>query len=405
MKGINVLSLFDGMSGGRIALDRMGIKVDNYYASEIDKYAIEVAKYNFPQTEHIGSVVDVNPNDLPHIDLLVGGSPCQGFSFAGKRLGSVTKCNIDVVSLEQYLELKKDGFEFEGQSYLFWEYMRILTALREKNPKIKFLLENVMMTEKWKSMFNEAIGCEPIMINSSLVSAQNRRRLYWTNIPVNTQPKDKGILLRDILDDTYPEKYEFNETRINRFEETAKENPTPSSNGINQLNSPKHSQQRLYGIDGKSPTLLSGASGGGQEPCKIKYKCGASRGRYINDDKSKTKQFMEIRTDEKTSTLTTVQKDNYIIENCDLSGQYEMDDFGMKGRDTEKKYTYRKLTPMECERLQTVPEGYTDVPYGKRRMSDTQRYNMLGNGWTIDVICHLLKNVDKDVVNVKNILF
>ncbi|RLC44938.1 MAG: hypothetical protein DRH57_08765, partial [Candidatus Cloacimonadota bacterium] len=325
--------------------------------------------------------------------------------FAGKRKGSTTKCNIDVVSLEQYMELKEQNFEFDGQSYLFWEYMRVLTALREINPDVKFLLENVIMTKKWQGMFDDAIGITPIMINSSLVSAQNRKRLYWTNISVDNQPTDKGILLRDILEVSDVSAYEFNEARIDRFEETIKDNPSASTNGICQLNNPKHSQQRIYGIDGKSPTLMAGNLGGGKEPCKIKYKCGASRGRQTTEGSKVYTQYMEIRSDEKTSTLTTVQKDNYVISDCDLSGQFNMEDFGMETND--KKYTYRKLTPTECERLQTVQDGYTLVPFGKRQMSDTQRYKMLGNGWTIDVICHLLKNVNQSIVPVKdlNILF
>ncbi len=319
---MKVLSLFDGLSGGRIALDRLGFDVEEYYASEIDKHAIKVAQHNYPNTIHIGSVVDVDTEELPFIDLLVGGSPCQGFSFSGTVKGSSTKCNIDVVSLEQYLELKEQKFEFNGQSYLFWEYMRVLTALRKKNPNIKFLLENVIMTQKWQCMFDEAIGTPPIMINSRLVSAQNRRRLYWTNIQVDGQPTDKGIALKDILEN---------------------------------------------------------------KPTKVK--CGASRGRYTDKEKTTTIQMMELRTDDKTNTLTTVQKDNYIIANCDLTGQYSMKNFGMGT--TDKKFSYRKLSPIECERLQTVPDDYTSV------VSDTQRCKMLGNGWTIDVICHLLKNVNK----------
>lgn len=203
---MTVISLFDGMSCGRIALDRLGIKVDTYYASEIDKYAMQVAKKNYPDTIHIGDVTKVSFSRRRLIDadgnkhrirgdiLLIGGSPCQGFSFAGKMKGASTKCNIEITTLEQYLKLKRDGFEFDGQSYLFWEYVR----LREEiNPKY-FLLENVVMAKKWWSMFDNAMGVGAIKINSSLVSAQNRNRLYWTNIPNVTQPKDKGIYLKDI---------------------------------------------------------------------------------------------------------------------------------------------------------------------------------------------------------------
>ena len=147
--GLNVLSLFDGMSCGQIALQRVGIKVENYFASEIDKYAIQVAKHNFPNTKHIGSVVDVKGNDLPKIDLLIGGSPCQGFSFAGK------------------------GLNFEDpRSKLFFEFVRLL---RETKPKY-FLLENVVMKQEYQDVISEHLGVRPILINSSLVSSKNRKR-------------------------------------------------------------------------------------------------------------------------------------------------------------------------------------------------------------------------------------
>ncbi len=216
---MNVLSLFDGMSCGQQALERTGIKIDNYYASEIDKHAISITQKNYPNTVQLGSVVNVDVHTLDKIDLLIGGSPCQSFSFAGKRKGMSTKDEIEILSLEQYLQLKNQNFEFEGQSYLFWEYMRILNDLRNLNPDIKFLLENVMMGEKWEKVLSKAIGVNPIEINSSLVSAQNRRRLYWTNIgmrpaglfgdleSVIIQPKDKGILLKDILESEVDEKY------------------------------------------------------------------------------------------------------------------------------------------------------------------------------------------------------
>ena len=150
---MNVLSLFDGMSCGQIALNRLGIKIDNYFASEIDKYAIEVTKANYPGTQHIGSVVNVDGYSLPKIDLLIGGSPCQSFSFAGKRKGMSTKDEQEILTLEHYLQLKAENYEFEGQSYLFWEYMRLLNEVKPKY----FLLENVVMAEKWEKILSKII--------------------------------------------------------------------------------------------------------------------------------------------------------------------------------------------------------------------------------------------------------
>ncbi len=332
---MNVLSLFDGLSGGRIALDRMGVKVDKYFASEIDPYAIAVAAHNWPETQHIGSVVDVNPDDLPKIDLLVGGSPCQGFSFAGRRMGSATKEGLDVLTLEHYLRLKKEGFEFDGQSYLFWEYMRILHALREKNPDIKFMLENVVMTKKWEQMFNDAVGVQPIRINSNLVSAQVRKRLYWTNIRVDGQPADKGILLKDILEPTVPQNHYISESKYAFIER----------NGVNiKLNKQKS-------------TCLSAS-------------------------------FWKQGKQECINLISDREHDLEKIE------------------DLSHTDVYRKFTPLECERLQTVPDNYTHTPYGKRMMSDSQRYKMIGNGWTIDVICHLLKNYKEPIaIEPESILF
>jgi len=212
---MNVLSLFDGMSCGQLALNRIGLKYDNYFASEIDKYAISVTMANFPNTIQLGSVVDLDTSKLPKIDLLIGGSPCQSFSFAGRRKGMTTKDSVEILTLEHYLQLKSEKYEFEGQSYLFWEYMRIL---KEVKPKY-FLLENVKMAEKWSKILSNAIGVKPILINSSLVSAQNRERLYWTNIglepkglfddmeSVIEQPKDKQLILKDILQDNPNAKY------------------------------------------------------------------------------------------------------------------------------------------------------------------------------------------------------
>lgn len=157
-KEFNVLSLFDGCSGGQQALERLGIKPTKYYASEIDKYAIQVTMANYPNTIQLGSVINVDVSKLDKIDFLCGGSPCQSFSFAGKRKGMSTKDSIEILTLEYYLELKSQNFEFEGQSYLFWEYMRILTDIRKYNPDVKFLLENVMMGEKWQSVLTKALS-------------------------------------------------------------------------------------------------------------------------------------------------------------------------------------------------------------------------------------------------------
>lgn len=209
---MRVLSLFDGMSCGQIALRQLGIKVDTYYASEVDKFAIAQTMLNFPDTIQLGDVRNIDARTLGHIDLLMGGSPCQSFSFAGKRAGMSTKQNEEIYTLERYLELKQAGFEFEGQSYLFWEYVRILQELRESNPDVYFLLENVEMGKKWEKVLSEAIGLQGVHINSALVSAQIRKRIYWTNIRTARtllgdcytdipQPEDRGILLRDILED------------------------------------------------------------------------------------------------------------------------------------------------------------------------------------------------------------
>ena len=301
---MRVLSLFDGMSCGQIALNRCGIEYESYFASEIEEAAIKVTMSNYPNTIQLGDVRNINTNNISNIDLLIGGSPCQSFSFAGKQKGMSTKDNVEILTLEHYLELKEQGFEFEGQSYLFWEYMRILTEIKPKY----FLLENVKMSNKWKTILTNAIGVEPILINSSLVSAQNRERLYWTNIPNVTQPEDRGILLSDVLEETVSSAYNIKDERVQTLMKFVKED---------------------YQTINKTPTLTT----------ELAHSTG--------------KNF-----------YPKVLKELY----CILGH-------------------YRRLTPLECERLQTVPDNYSNC------VTDTHRYRMLGNGWTVNVISHIFSHI------------
>lgn len=346
---MNVLSLFDGMSCGQIALTNLGCFPDKYYASEVDKFAIRQTRHVFPDTIHIGDVTQVDVSKLDKIDLIIGGSPCQSFSFAGKRAGMATTENVEITDLDQYLDLKIMGFEFTGQSYLFWEYMRILTEVRKYNPDVKFLLENVVMSKKWEAVLTNAIGVDPVKINSNLLSAQNRKRLYWTNIAEITQPEDGGIFIRDILEDDVDEKYYVSDKAldgmINRMRVNAEKG---NSFGA-----------RIVSPDGKANTLCVYHASLDHNLIIV-----ASRGRVCED--GVTRQHLEPRTDGKSNCLATVRKDNLLISN---------------------RGTLRRLTPTECARLQTVPGWY------EWAVSDTQIYRMCGNGWTVRVIEHILENL------------
>ncbi len=245
--GLNVLSLFDGMSCGQIALNKLGIEYDNYFASEIDKYAIQVTQKNYPNTKQLGSVTELDGTKLPKIDLLIGGSPCQSFSLAGTKKGMITTENIEVLTLEHYLQLKDDAYSFNGQSYLFWEYVRLL---KETKPKY-FLLENVMMSPKWKQVITNTLNVEPHEINSSKFSIQSRNRLYWTNIPFDINIEDKNILFK------------------NEYSKEYSENLILKGRGLNKIKRPR---SRICSIDDeKLPTLLKAQESKATDSIIIKH--------------------------------------------------------------------------------------------------------------------------------------
>ncbi|MPM00578.1 Modification methylase HpaII [bioreactor metagenome] len=277
---MKILSLFDGISCGRVALERAGIPVEKYYASEIDKYAIRVAQKNYPDTIQVGDVTQIDGSKFRDIDILIGGSPCQGFSFAGKQL----------------------NFE-DPRSKLFFEYVRILNEIKPKY----FLLENVCMKKECEDVISQALGVFPMMINSSLVSAQNRKRLYWTNISKVTRPKDRGIVWGDV-----------------------REHGVPSG--------------AFYYTD------------------KAKN--------WIHRHEERTGKKLKIFDDgDKMQMLEASMHKKYSSQRF----------FGIN--DT---YGIRYITPLECERCQTLPDEYTSC------VSNTQRYIQLGNGWTVDVVAHIL---------------
>ena len=372
---MNVLSLFDGCSSGQLALERANIPVDNYFASEIDKYAITVTQANFPDTFQWGDVTKIKVPTKGSIDLLMGGSPCTGFSFAGKQL------NFD-----------------DPQSKLFFHFVEILSLVKPKY----VLLENVRMKKEYQDTISYHMGFEPQALNSKWLSGQNRYRLYWwgklqsdgtyKQIPI---PKmvDKKITMQDILEDGYATNEMTSQdgkshcltaryngavwwNSIERKQRTMvlKDNPTMSKDGLIRVGTADlkghDSIKRVYAQEGKAPTLTT-MQGGHREP---KVAIGRIVNRRLDEHGTRkddqldlpfTRQ-LEVRDDGKSNCLTTVQKDNVVVS----------------------KDMWRKLTPLECERLQTLPDNYTN------HVSNSQRYKMIGNGWTVDVIAHILKTMD-----------
>lgn len=314
---MNVLSLFDGISCGKVALERLGFKVDNYYASEVCNYSIKISNKNHPDIIQVGDVRNLKGLDFSNIDILIGGSPCQSFSFAGKRKGMSTKESNEITSLESYLDFKSSGFEFEGQSYLFWEYVRLLQEIKPKY----FLLENVKMSKKWEDIISSALGVKPIMIDSGLVSAQTRERLYWTNIPNIVQPEDKNIFIDDIIQRGIQHKI-LPKTRLDY-----------TNYDVSKVDKSVHKS---------TPTSIGNSRNFGNS----------------------------VRSNGKAYTLRRVNPNGIIDENFNI----------------------REFTPIEAERLQTLPDNYTLIDGIKNR----ERYEAIGNGWTVDVIAHILKNLKLD---------
>lgn len=287
---LKVLSLFDGISCGMVALERAGFKVERYVSYEIEQSAIKISQKNYPKIEQCGDVRTADFSQYKGFDLLIGGSPCQDLSNYKYDRGEVKGLNGE-------------------KSSLFYYYVK---ALKEVKPKY-FLLENVAsMEKKWADVISEELGVEPIMINSALVCAAERKRLYWTNIPNINQPKDKGIVLKDVVipTDEVPDKYWYTKYPVTVHDGNVKVKATIHLNGHRQA-------KEVYGLNYKCNTLLCDGNGG--------------------------------------NLVKKVYQDNRV----------------------------RKLTPLEYERLQTLPDNYTDC------VADSRRYTAIGNGWTVDVIAHI----------------
>jgi DNA (cytosine-5)-methyltransferase 3A len=347
---MKILSLFDGISCARVAIERLGIKIEKYYASEIDKYAIQIAQKNYPDTIQVGDITKLKGEDFKDIDLMIGGSPCQDLSIA-----------------------KKDRQGLKGaRSGLFFEYVRLL---KEVEPKY-FILENVnSMPKEARIQITEIMGVEPIMINASLVSAQNRKRLFWTNIPGVTQPEDLGILLKYILQDANTEDLKsyaidanyFKGANWKQYKEKGRRQLVVAT--LDEGTWAKRYEQirRVYGVEGISPTLPTG-TGGGVIPkifiptnTKLGYDIAKNRedGIRLQFQNSKTARGRVIKG--KAQTLQTSLNAG-VLDNSMI----------------------RKLTPIECERLQCLPDNYTEG------VSNTQRYKALGNAFNVEVVRHIL---------------
>lgn len=404
---MNVLSLFDGISCGQQALKELGIPVEKYYASEVDpicrkeidgvvcggtttnfvsqtktkcdkcgklttQHPITITQYHFPNTIQLGDVTKWREwgIDWASIDLLQGGSPCQGFSFAGKQL------NFD-----------------DPRSKLFFEFVDILNHIKKHNPNVKFLLENVRMKKEYQNVISEQLGVQPVMINSALVSAQNRVRLYWTNVGEIQQPEDKGILLKDVLEEDGTTVKDKGQTILatiykENVKSMVKRNKLGLCCQVGSANLKGHdSIKRVYSPQGKSPTLTT--MGGGHREPKVEVRV-----------KPRGNNKGSIQEREKSPSITTssfehnvhVREKSKCVRSSGLGSydRHEWDSVGNKGTELY----WRKLTPLECERLQTLPDQYTahgNYDGEVKEVANTNRYKALGNGWTVEVIKHIYR--------------
>lgn len=380
--GFTVLSLFDGMSCGAIALREAGISVKQYFASEIDRQAIRQTQHNFPDTIQLGNVTDVKATDLPPIDLLIGGSPCQGFSFAGKQL----------------------NFS-DPRSKLFFEYVRILREIQAYNPDVKFLLENVRMLSEYENIISSHLGIFPVAINSALVSAQNRYRLYWTNIRIKSvpdlfgstlhtdipQPEDRGIYLRDILDSDVDNRFYLKSDEIDKLV-----------------------RQREYGVQEQGNIPDENILDLWFDPYDRDTPFLRHDFERIDPDKVSSRNPFYPAPDIARVPIQAIQKNHLIRDCCNESsstlvipGSVVKPQFGggfrpiVSGKASclvasSSKFAamlivngddmvIRYLTPAECCRIQTIPEWY------EWNCSEPQIYRLLGNGWTVDVISHIFR--------------
>lgn len=329
---MKVLSLFDGISCGMVAFERAGIPVERYVAYEIDQNAIKVSQKNYPQIEHCGDVTKADFTQYEGFDLLIGGSPCQGFSIAGKQL------NFN-----------------DPRSALYFEFER---ALREAKPKY-FLLENVKMKKEYSDIITERLGVQPIEINSRLLSAQNRKRIYWTNIPGVKSPEDLGILLEDIVHERREDEIDLEPYKVPFSDALVILDKEVEAGKIGYFRQDSQAN-RVYSIHGKAVTLCGEAGGGAAKMGQYLFGC------LTPDRADKRQNGQRFNDGEKFYTLTAQDRHGILIEGY-----------------------IRKLTPIECERLQTLPDGYTDG------IREPARYKALGNGWTVDVIAHILSGLSE----------